>query len=218
MELNKIALASNEELEAKLQEKVITSIIKRELITLTNLVSQLADTIQKIELKQGERGLDGLPGIAGKDGLPGKDGVNGIDGKNGLNGKDGVKGDRGNDGKDGFNGISVVNAEVTFDNHLVITLSDGNEIDAGVITVENKTNYVTQIKGEDIVSYSSRYDQVSDILAYKGEAIVGANESSPVWRIQKLVTNPEGDIAITWASGTTDFRFIWDNRDSLTYI
>lgn len=215
MELNKIALASNEELEAKLQEKVITSIIKRELITLTNLISQLADTIQKIELKQGEKGLDGLPGSAGKDGLPGKDGVNGIDGKNGLNGKDGVKGDRGNDGKDG---ISIVNAEVTFDNHLVISLSDGNEIDAGVITVENKTNYVTQIKGEDIVSYSSRYDQVSTTLAYKGEAIIGASESAPLWRIQKLVYGTDGDVTITWATGTTDFRFNWTDRATLTYI
>lgn len=215
MELNKIALASNEELEAKLQEKVITSIIKRELITLTNLISQLADTIQKIELKQGEKGLDGLPGSTGKDGLPGKDGVNGIDGKNGLNGKDGVKGDRGNDGKDG---ISIVNAEVTFDNHLVISLSDGNEIDAGVITVENKTNYVTQIKGEDIVSYSSRYDQVSTTLAYKGEAIIGASESAPLWRIQKLVYGTDGDVTITWATGTTDFRFNWTDRATLTYI
>lgn len=215
MELNKIALASNEELEAKLQEKVITSIIKRELITLTNLISQLADTIQKIELKHGEKGLDGLPGSAGKDGLPGKDGVNGIDGKNGLNGKDGVKGDRGNDGKDG---ISIVNAEVTFDNHLVISLSDGNEIDAGVITVENKTNYVTQIKGEDIVSYSSRYDQVSTTLAYKGEAIIGASESAPLWRIQKLVYGTDGDVTITWATGTTDFRFNWTDRATLTYI
>lgn len=36
-------------------------------------------------------------------------------------------------GKDGERGVSIVNAEINEDNHLIVTLSDGNTIDAGEI-------------------------------------------------------------------------------------
>lgn len=69
-------------------------------------------------------GAQGPQGPAGKDG---KDGLNGRDGKDGVDGKDGK------DGTDGVDGISVVDARVDFDGGLVMTLSDGSEIDAGQI-------------------------------------------------------------------------------------
>lgn len=69
-------------------------------------------------------GEQGPQGPAGKDG---KDGLNGRDGKDGIDGKDGK------DGIDGKDGVSVVDATVDFDGSLVITLSDGNQIDAGQI-------------------------------------------------------------------------------------
>ena len=65
--------------------------------------------------------------LAGKDGEPGAAGRDGIDGINGLDGKD---------GKDGDDGISVVNAKVDFDDTLVISLSNGKEINVGEVKGE----------------------------------------------------------------------------------
>ena len=84
-------------------------------------------------------GKDGVKGDKGDDGRPGKDGR---DGKDGKDGKDGV------DGKDGLNGISVSDARVDFDGSLVITLSDGREINAGEVVaegVQDRTALITQI-------------------------------------------------------------------------
>lgn len=48
----------------------------------------------------------------------------------GAKGEIGDKGDKGNNGNDG---VSVVNVEVNANSHLIVTLSDGSTIDAGVI-------------------------------------------------------------------------------------
>lgn len=66
----------------------------------------------------GPEGKQGPPGPPGKDGAPGRDGKDGKDGK---------------DGADGEDGVSVVDAEVHPDGHLVLTLSNGDELDAGDI-------------------------------------------------------------------------------------
>lgn len=81
----------------------------------------LMETKILIPLKDGEKGEKGNKGDIGKSGKDGKDG------KNGLDGKDGV----GKDGKQGKDGVSVVDAEIAVDDHLVIKLSNGKEIDAG---------------------------------------------------------------------------------------
>lgn len=62
---------------------------------------------------RGEQGVKGDTGKAGKDGLPGKDGVEG---------KKGQKGDK---------GTGVVDVTIAADNHLMVKLSDGREIDVG---------------------------------------------------------------------------------------
>jgi hypothetical protein len=74
-----------------------------------------------------------------QDGRDGADGKDGRDGKDGKSGKDGLKGDRGVDGQagrdgvDGVDGVSVVNANIDFDGSLVISLSDGREINVGEV-------------------------------------------------------------------------------------
>ena len=74
-----------------------------------------------------------------KDGRDGSNGKDGRDGKDGKNGKDGLKGDRGLDGQagrdgvDGIDGVSVVNANIDFDGSLIISLSDGREINVGEV-------------------------------------------------------------------------------------
>ena len=75
-----------------------------------------------------ERGEQGRPG---RDGLKGKDGQNGLDGQNGKDSKDGKDGKDGKNGSKGEKGVSVVDAEIAVDDHLVLKLSDGNIIDAG---------------------------------------------------------------------------------------
>ena len=92
---------------------------------------------------QGEKGEKGDKGETGSAGRDGKDGINGKDGVNGLNGANGKDG---SDGKDGKDGISVVDARVDFDGSLVLTLSDGNEIDAGKVSTEQAENVYAVLK------------------------------------------------------------------------
>lgn len=73
---------------------------------------------------------DGRDGIDGRDGRNGRDGKDGKDGASGRDGRDGVDGVNGIDGADG---ISIADIRLDFDNSLVITLSNGREINAGEI-------------------------------------------------------------------------------------
>jgi hypothetical protein len=57
----------------------------------------------------------------------------GKSGKDGLKGDRGVDGQAGRDGVDGVDGISVVNANIDFDGSLVISLSDGREMNVGEV-------------------------------------------------------------------------------------
>jgi hypothetical protein len=51
---------------------------------------------------------------------------------------------------------------------------------------------------------------------YIGEAPPGTLDSSPAWRIKKILTSGS-DFDILWANGTSDFLNIWNNWNSLTY-
>lgn len=71
---------------------------------------------------KGDRGPQGVAGERGMDGLPGKNGRDGRDGMDGANGMD---------------GIGIKDAKVDFDGTLVLTFSDGNEVDLGIVVGEN---------------------------------------------------------------------------------
>lgn len=76
-------------------------------------------------LKDGEQGLQGPKGDQGERGL---DGSNGRDGRDGKDGKDGL---------DGVDGVGVRDAKIDFDGSLVISLTDGREINCGeVVSVD----------------------------------------------------------------------------------
>lgn len=91
--------------------------------------------VKTAESQQLLHGKDGLDGKDGKDGRNGKDGRDGADGKDGNSGAKGSKGDTGPVGKTGARGVSVVDAEIAADDHLVLKLSDGGIIDAGELPV-----------------------------------------------------------------------------------
>ena len=75
-------------------------------------------------IKDGRDGRNGIDGKAGKDGKSGRDGLQGARGIDGLNGINGI---------DGQDGVSVVNANIDFDGSLIITLSDGRELNVGEV-------------------------------------------------------------------------------------
>lgn len=79
-------------------------------------------------------------GDKGDKGPKGDKGDKGADGRDGLDGKDGK------DGIDGTDGISVVNAFVDFDGTLVLELSNGNQINAGDVSSEEKEAVFATLK------------------------------------------------------------------------
>lgn len=89
------------------------------------------------------RMVPGPQGPAGEDGDRGPQGPQGPEGKKGKDGKDGTDGEPGRDGADG---VSVVDVSIDVDRHLVVTLSNGNELDAGsledIYTEGQKNIYV----------------------------------------------------------------------------
>ena len=95
-----------------------------------------------------------IKGDKGDKGDSGRDGKDCRDGKDGA-GKDGKDGKIGNDGKDGKDGVSVVDAEVAADDHLVFKLSNGNIIDAGELP--SAGNRSTQ----HIISNSLQNEQIT---------------------------------------------------------
>lgn len=102
------------------------------------LLTSVYDTLDtKIEALRAA-GVKGDKGDKGDKGIDGKDGKQGKDGKDGSSGKDGVDGRDGKDGEDGKDGVSITNVTIDFDGHLVVTLSDGNELDAGSVEELNK--------------------------------------------------------------------------------
>lgn len=88
-------------------------------------LEQLMATVEKQIGPKGDKGDRGPQGVAGERGMDGMPGKPGRDGSNGA------------DGMDGKDGISFVDAKIDFDGTLVITLSDGNEVDLGVVVGEN---------------------------------------------------------------------------------
>ena len=76
-------------------------------------------------LKDGEQGIQGPKGDQGDRGLDGANGKDGRDGKDGC------------DGLDGVDGVGVRDAKIDFDGSLVISLTDGREINCGeVVSVD----------------------------------------------------------------------------------
>jgi hypothetical protein len=112
MRFKEVAL-SNASPEAKIAGLAV--LLDKELLRLSEVVLNT----KKLQGPQGEQGLQGPKGEQGDRGF---DGTNGKDGSNGKDGKD---------GEEGKQGVGVADAKIDFDGSLVITLTDGTEINAG---------------------------------------------------------------------------------------
>jgi hypothetical protein len=101
--------------------------------------------VRSLEARQLQRGEQGPKGPQGDTGAPGKDGRDGKDGAPGKAGKDGKN------GKDGKDGVSIVDSWIAADNHLMLQMSDGKEIDAGDLAAID--GHVQQIMNTQLANY-----------------------------------------------------------------
>jgi hypothetical protein len=85
-------------------------------------------------------------------------------GRDGLKGDKGADGQAGRDGVDGVDGVSVTNAHIDFDGSLVISLSDGRELNVGEVVSQDiaekikvistmSTNAAIAVKGRRNYAY-----------------------------------------------------------------
>jgi len=135
-----------------------------------------------------------------KDGRDGANGKDGRDGKDGKNGKDGLKGDRGVDGQagrdgvDGVDGVSVVNANIDFDGSLIISLSDGREINVGEVVsadIAEKIKVISTMSTNGAVGIKDEGTSIS--TGVKNINFVGAAVTA---------TNSGDDVTINVSAGT----------------
>lgn len=109
------------------------------------LETRISD-LEKRQLQKGDSGERGEKGDRGPTGERGPIGPSGADGKS-ITGPKGAKGDTGSVGAAGKAGVSVVDAEVAADDHLVLKLSNGKIIDAGEMPVGRAAQASVHVAG-----------------------------------------------------------------------
>lgn len=160
---------------------------------------------------------DGRDGAAGIDGRPGRDGRDGVQGPMGPAGRNGLDG---RDGVDGVDGVSVTDAKIDFDGSLIISLSNGREINVGEVVapdVAEKIRVVANGGGtsqtviDTLASLQSQIDALEAQIAlltsltYKGTW--DASTNTPTLASS---TGAKGDYYIVSVAGTTNLNGITD--------
>ena len=79
----------------------------------------------------------------------------GPQGIQGPQGEQGIQGEQGPAGADGANGVSVTGASIDAYNHLILTLSNGNTIDAGTVS----TTYIVEVNGDTGTLSDANYNK-----------------------------------------------------------
>lgn len=133
--LNSLEKKAKEKSPTFLPQEVVDTFELPDEIDLEKEFNTLKDAIYAevkaitITAPKGDKGDKGPKGDKGDTGPQGPKGKDGVDGK---------------DGKDGEDGISVADAHIDFDGSLVITLSNGKEINAGDVVPADKKDVVIQ--------------------------------------------------------------------------
>jgi len=167
-----------------------------------DLGNQITTRVNSI--KDGRDGIDGRDGKDGKDGRPGRDGATGPMGPAGRDGRDGV---------DGEDGVSVIDAKIDFDGSLVITLSNGREINVGEVVAPDLAERIKVITNGGGTSQA-----VLDTLASLQTQINNLIPSQTGNSGKFLTTN---GTALSWASvaGGLSYQGTWNastNTPTLT--
>ena len=124
---------------------------------------EVGNTIEQrvATIKDGRDGIDGRDGVNGREGRPGRDGAQGPAGAPGRDGRDGV---------DGVDGVSVTDAKIDFDGSLIISLSNGREINVGEVVapdVAEKIRVVANGGGTSqtvIDALAALQEQINDLI------------------------------------------------------
>lgn len=67
------------------------------------------------------------------------------------------------------------------------------------------------------VNETTRLDVVSSTVMYVGKAAIGASESDPVWKIQKIEMDAGGGLKTLHVDGKSINNSTWANRATYTY-
>jgi hypothetical protein len=143
----------------------------------------------------------------GRDGASGSDGRDGVDGRPGRDGAQGPAGPAGRDGVngvDGVDGVSVTDAKIDFDGSLVISLSNGREINVGEVVAPDLAERIKVITNGGGTSQT-----VIDALASLQTQINNLIPSQTGNAGKFLTTN--GSV-LSWAdvAGGLDYQGTWN--------
>jgi hypothetical protein len=145
-------------------------------------------TSKSAAIRDGKNGINGAKGEKGDTGLRGLDGANGRDG---VDGKDGVDGRAGN---------GVRDARIDFDGSLIITLDNGNEINAGEVVsldIAEKIKVIgngggtSQYVLDTLASLQSSIDDIPSTLVITDTFVVSSEAA-----MLALTEAEKGDVAV----------------------
>ena len=174
---------------------------------------KLAETVLNVQTIEGAKGEQGLQGPKGEQGDRGFDGTNGKDGSDGKDGKDGEAGKQ---------GVGVQDAKIDFDGSLVITLTDGTEINAGEVvpldtaekirvigngggTSQSVLDAIAAIQAT-IATYGTMATQNANNVAITGGSINGTTVGSTTAAAGTFTTlTATGQVNFNSSSGQTGF-------------
>jgi hypothetical protein len=194
-----VSLEEQQQALAEVEKTIVEAKAKREESIGKNVdlvISALKTIESKLEAKLDE--LNNTPakqGIQGSQGPAGRDGRDGIDGYKGQDGRDGVDG---KDGKDGEDGVSVTDAQIDFDGSLLITLSDGREIDAGTIIPLDVAKQIHSVSTNGGGTSQSVLDSLASLQA-QIDALGGGSGGGI-----SSVASADGSVTVTTTSGAVD--------------
>jgi len=143
-------------IENQTQANLVKQAIKKIQENLENRFNELSGFVDK-KANSITNGRDGLQGPKGDKGDKGLDGAPGIQGPQGVPGQEGQQGEQ---------GIGVADARVDFDGSLIITLTDGTEINAGEVLPLDTTEKLKVYFNNPAVSGSSLPDQTGNSGKY----------------------------------------------------
>jgi hypothetical protein len=183
--------AEQMKLESQTQAQMVIAAVKKIQENVENRFNELSGFIENKAAKI-TSGKDGIQGPKGEKGDKGDRGADGYQGRDGKDGKDGEKGDQ---------GVGVADARVDFDGSLVITLTDGTEIDAGeVLPLDTTEKLKVYFNNPAPTGGGGAVDSVN---GQTGEVVLTASDVG----------------AATTAQGTkADTAYGWGNHASAGYL
>lgn len=156
--------------------------------------SDVLKALQGPKGNDGADGIDGIDGIDGNNGIDGKDGAQGLQGVQGDPGPAGIQGPRGPQGPAGEDGRGIRSTKVNNKGHLIITYTDGLELDAGKVKGDEGPQGPRGPSGTVINSGSSGGGGSGDMTKAVYDT-TGINEQLVGLTATQTLTNKSGDIS-----------------------